>query len=166
MAGADALNIASLVLAAPPILEPTFNCVKYIIDVSDNYKKAGQLHQESLLQLDTHLYQVQQFGRFLQENFKNLDDDTRSLCKRLVAVLEARLIDLVSVLCSITDPSGKIKKLEYIIKGRDAISRLCAQLELWEPAQSSPCEPGDVAHILQRADKMAKDSRVIAELFE
>ncbi|KAF4342745.1 het-s domain protein [Fusarium beomiforme] len=132
MAGGDALGIASLVLAAPPILEPTLNCVKYILDVSNAYQKADQLHQDSLLQLDVHLYQVQQFARFLQENFQTLDDDTRSLCKRLVAVIETRLIDLVSVLSSITDPSGKINKLEYTIKGRDAITRLCTQLEAWE----------------------------------
>ncbi|KAH6867424.1 hypothetical protein B0T10DRAFT_554015 [Thelonectria olida] len=137
MASDQAVGIASLALAAPPILEPLLHCVQYIQQVVTRYREVDDTHDKNLLQLDTHLYLVQQFAGFLEENFASLDNETRSLCKRLVAVLETCLIKLVSVLSSLTDASGNIKKLDYAVRGRDIIAQLHSQLVAWEGSLNS-----------------------------
>ncbi len=43
-----------------------------------------------MLQLNTHLYQIQKFASFIRESRSSLNMGMRSLCKRLVAMLKAR----------------------------------------------------------------------------
>ncbi|KAF2191164.1 hypothetical protein K469DRAFT_746584 [Zopfia rhizophila CBS 207.26] len=69
-----AIGIASLGLAAPPTIEPVLHC-----KVVTQYRNIYKSHEESLLQLDTHLFQIQQFTSFISSNYDRFDNDTRAL---------------------------------------------------------------------------------------
>ena len=131
------VGIASLAIAAPPVLVPIIHCIHYIKEKLEQYQRSHRTANEQATLAELHLLNVQRLTQYLENRFAAVDNLSKDLLLRCTKIIESILLDFTSIMSTIVDKNGQLKRLKFTFRGRDALMQLNHEIADWEKAASN-----------------------------